>query len=982
MTSVPGPCYLSGRTSRKRNAQEHDVTSDLAEGSRQSFAFGPFVVIPERQLLLKGEEPVRIGGRALDILVALLENAGELVSKNELITRVWPDTVVEEGNLKVNIAALRRVLGEEAGGSRYIATVVGRGYRFVAPVKASRRAAEVLEAGKTPVRRHNLPNGSTRIFGRSGAIDAIRLDLEQSRLVSVTGAGGIGKTTVALAAAEQVVAGFADGVWLVDVALHRDPTWVPNAIATAVSAPMSSADMLAAVVEFLRDRELLLVLDNCEHILDGVILCVERILAGSPRVKVLATTREPLHVSGERVRTLSGLDAPPPESRPSAVEALAFSAVQLFVDRATGSSDSFSLGDADAPIVAEICRKLDGLALAIEFAATRVEAFGVEGLLAQLDDRFRVLGERRAGPERHRTLTAMLDWSYGLLSTESSLLRAVSVFAGTFDVDGAAAVAGVAPVEAGDALARLADKSLLVTDLDAKGIAYRLLETTRTYCLERLRASAEERAVRLRHAEHVCAVLERATAQWADRPASQWASDYGRAIDDLRSALTWTGESPEHRSLRIALTVAGLLLWNHFSLTEECRFHVARAVEDLEATGLSGTPFEMKLKTWLGGATMLTRSLKGASQQALRRALEIATQQGDTEYRLRCLSAIAINQMWTGEHAPALRTLEDFNAIAAADDPSALPEGEVHLALAELLLGRLQSTRQRLEPLRRRDLRYFKGSYDVRFLADTIVLLDSVLSHALWMSGFPDTAARTVVVAAERARPTLHHVSLNNALSYACPIFYWSGRYEECARFVTMLEDNVARHGLVVRRPVARFYRAALSCVTGRPSQEGLERLRAAIADFRSINHLARMPYYLGVLAEALARCGQLKEAGGTIADALAAGQQQGEEWCMPELLRIQASLARAEGRSERGEALLVESMARAEKIGALSWQLRSANDLATLWCSRAKHGQSRAMLVPLLGRFTEGTTTRDLAAARAILASLEDGAGPPSRDD
>ena len=411
------------------------MITDLAAGARRAFAFGPFVLVPERQLLLDGGMPVRIGGRALDILTALVEHPGQLVSKGELISRVWPDTIVDDGNLKVNMAALRRALAEEPGAAQYIATVIGKGYRFVAQVRAFSQLAPQFEPGAALVRSHNLPTGTTRIFGRADAIDAIRRDLDESRLVSVVGAGGIGKTTVALAVAEQAVELFADGVWLVDLALQRDSAWVPNAIASALGVAVNSSDVLSELVDFLGNRELLLVLDNCEHLIGGTALSVDRILARTAGVKIVATTREPLRVKGERVRRLAGLDAPASVSTLSAAEALTFPAVQLFVDRASSSFEAFQLNDADAPTVAEICRRLDGLALAIEFAATRIDAFGVGGLLKQLDDRFRLLVGRRAGPERQRTLTATLDWSYGLLSaSEAALLRAVSVFAGAFDM--------------------------------------------------------------------------------------------------------------------------------------------------------------------------------------------------------------------------------------------------------------------------------------------------------------------------------------------------------------------------------------------------------------------------------------------------------------------------------------------------------------------------------------------------------------------
>jgi predicted ATPase/DNA-binding winged helix-turn-helix (wHTH) protein len=940
------------------------------EAGPRSFAFGPFVLSPERQSLLQGEAPVRIGGRALDILTALVERPGEVVSKRELMARVWPNTIVDESNLKVNVAALRRALGD--GGPddvRYIATVTGRGYKLIVPVTLGASSEIASAPAATTTRRHNLPTGTTRVIGRADAIDAIRLDFEISRLVTIVGPGGIGKTTVALAVAEHAIGSFRDGVWLIDLALTKDPNLTPSAIAAALGiAGNNAASMLAMLCKSLRDREMLLVFDSCEHIIDASAACTSQILAGAAGVKILITSREPLQLSGERVRRLPGLGTPPSSDLLNAEEALTFPAIQLFVDRATDRLDSFKLSDADAPTVAEICRKLDGLALAIELAATRIDAFGVRALLKQLDDRFRLLVGRRSGPERHRTLTATLGWSYSLLTVdEASLLRAASVFAGVFDIDGASVVANMAPAETADTLAQLSAKSLLMTDLDSDCIAYRLLETTHTYCLDKLRISGDEHGVRQRHAEHMYATLERAASEWAQRPADEWETTYRRVLDDLRASLIWTRQDAPNGPLTIHLTVAGLLLWNHFSLTEECHMHVSHAVEQLDAAGLSGTAFEMKLKLWLGCSTMFTRGLKHQAMETLQRALNIAIQIGDTDYRLRCLMMIAIYELFTGEHDAGRHTLENFAFVAAAEDPSVLPEGDVHMGIAELFLGRLQPSRRRLESLEQRDLRYF-GSYAVRYLSDPIVLVRSVLTQVQWLTGSADTAMRTAAVAVDNARQTKHHLSLNNILSYACPIFYWSGFYDECDRYVAMLEESVARHGLVARRPVAIFYRAALEYARHGPSSDIIGALQRVIVEFQNINHLARMPYYLSVLADALAHSGRVDEAETTIQTALDIAHSRNEIWCLPEVLRIKGTIATFQGKTNDAEGLLIRAMALAEETSALSWRLRAAIDLAKLWRAGPKAGDARRVLLPVLNEFTEGFATRDLIVAAELI--------------
>jgi predicted ATPase/DNA-binding winged helix-turn-helix (wHTH) protein len=940
----------------------------------RSFAFGPYVLLPERQLLLEGVASVRIGGRAMAILTALVEQAGALVGKRELMARVWPDGLVDDTNLRVNVAALRRALGD--GGSRdakYIATIAGRGYQFIAPVTKGYRSAPSLPPDATTRRRHNLPIGTTRILGRAQDIDTIRNDLETSRHVTIVGPGGIGKTTVALAVAEQLLGNFADGVWLVDLALVKDPNLAPNAIATAIGLPAVSANMLTAVCESLRGRELLLVLDSCEHVLDVAVACVNQILVSAVGVKILVTSREPLLTNKESVRALPGLRTPPSSLEVTAESALGFSAIQLFVERATDRLESFQLEDADAPAVAEICRRLDGLALAIELAATRIDAFGVSGLLKQLDDRFRVLLGLRAAPERHRTLTATLDWSYGLLSEESAVvLRALSVFAGVFDIEGASAVSSFAPSATAAVVAELAAKSLLAVDIEVDAVAYRLLETTRAYCLEKLNERSDADGVRQRHAEHVCMVLERAMVSRSSPPASEWEATYRGVLDDLRAALAWADRHPADRQLLFRLTLGGCRLWNHFSLNDECRLHVTKAIQELHAAERAGTQIEMQLQESLAGAIICTQGLLPRATEAARRALNIAIRIDDIGYHLRCLRIIGVNELLGGDLLSGMRTLEKFTALAEVEDPSVAPAGAVHLASGDFFLGRLDGARRRLEDLKRRYAREVDSSYFARFLWDIEVVGGMVLSNVLWVAGLPDSGVHTALAAVERAQKTGHELSVSNALAFTCPLFLWNGHFEQCQRYVTLLDEKAKRYGIIAWRPIVRFYQGALASELGLAKSTGLDDIRDALEELRAMNHMVKFPYYKGILADALAKQGRLDEAEQTILSALDAAESQNEGWCVPELLRIHASILTAKGRTDQAEALLLKSLAKAQEMGALSWRLRSANDLAKLWRDAARGDDARSLLQPIYAEFTEGSGTRDLTIAAEFLAGAD----------
>jgi predicted ATPase/DNA-binding winged helix-turn-helix (wHTH) protein len=454
----------------------------------QRLYFDRFCLLPDQRLLLQGETPIRIGARALDILIALASRPGELVTKDELIAQVWPDTFVDAVNLRVNMAALRKALGDSDG--RLISTDPGRGYRFTAAIRQAAKTASPVSPVATVACR--LPATMTRLIGRSAFVDRLAEQLPHRRLITIVGPGGIGKTRVAIACAEALAGSYRDGVSFVDLTTVTEPASIAAALAAVLGVAVASNDPLRDLLQFLVGREMLLVIDNCEHVVHAAAGLVEAITTRAPGVHVLATSRESLRVPGEWVRVVPPLPSPPDEPGLSAVEALSYPAVELFVERASAVRNGYRLSDAEAPVVCEICRRLDGVALAIELAAAQLEVFGLAWLAAHLDDRLRILNRgRRTAVPRHQTLSALFDWSYRLLSErEQETLQRVAAFPGDFTLTDAIDIVarhGIGDTEVVDAVGGLVSKSLAMADLSGPVTRFRLPETTRVYASTKLR---------------------------------------------------------------------------------------------------------------------------------------------------------------------------------------------------------------------------------------------------------------------------------------------------------------------------------------------------------------------------------------------------------------------------------------------------------------------------------------------------------------
>ncbi len=824
------------------------------------YLFGPFRLLPAKQLLLEGETPVRIGGRAFDVLTALVEQAGSVVTKNELIARAWPRVVVEESNLKVTVAALRRALGEERPGHRYLATVPGQGYRFVAPVQCTD-----LNPSPTLARRphwNNLPHAPARMVGRAALVAALAGMLPERRHVSIVGTGGIGKTTVALGIAKTFVDAGEHDVAFVNLASLPEARFVPMAVAKALQVTIHSEDAASALVQALRDRRLLIVLDSCEHVLETTAALVDEILATAPGVLILATTREPLRAGSETLHRLAPLAAPEVTEGLTATEARAFPAVELFIDRASACREGFTLSDTDAPVVADICRKLEGIALAIELTATRVDTFTLRELSALLDDKFRLLNlDRRTALTRHRSLAAALDWSHELLAeSERTVLRRLSVFSGSFTFASALAVAG----GDGDVIAALEDlvaKSLVSADVSGTVVRYRLLDTTRAYAAQKLSDSGELSDSRRCHAEHYLAVLARAEAESSHLQSAEWLADHGRDIDDVRSALAWAFSTEGDIELGIALTIAALPLWTQLSLLDECRVNVERALARDVSEHVLPASDRMKLIGALGLALLYTRGPQPVTEALWREALGLAERVNDVHYQLRMLWGLPVYLVYFGDYLSAFRYLRRLRRVARRHGDSAdRMSTERLIATTTHYFGRQRHARQRLDRVLQSYAAPARQSHISRFQFDQRATARGTLASVLWLQGYASQAARTAREAVEDARAAGHPITLCNALGLtAFPVALYIGDLPAAERYSRQLLDHLTRNSLPVWRSLG-------DCLEGmsmieRGELAGVDRMQDALERLRAAGFCLRRSYFLGALARGQARAGRLSNA-------------------------------------------------------------------------------------------------------------------------
>lgn len=811
------------------------------------------------------------------------------------------------------------------------------------------------------------------MIGRQDVVEAVSADLRSNRFITIIGPGGMGKTTVAVAIAHALHEHFDGAVAFIDFATVAKPALVEATLASSLGVVTQTDDALPALVEHLTSRRMLLVLDNCEHVIDAVAVLAETVFQEAPNVHLLATSREAMRIEGEHVYWLPALPGPPAGSDRHADLVFSSPAAQLFLERAAAGGGHVEPSEDNAPIVAAICARLEGVPLAIELAAGRA---GSHGIVATADLLSRSLGldwqGRRTALPRHQTIRALLDWSYAFLPEDQQLaLRRLSVFVGAFTTDAAASILGEDHAHGGEALYAIDDlvaKSLLSARAGSDGSThYSLLETTRAYGLEKLHECGEADSVMRRHARYFITLLDSRHGGQIDLEYTGRAYALREHLGNLRAGLEWcfsNQSDPINRQLAVHFAAAATPVFFELSLLSEAYTWSGAALGILdEAT--SGGRREMLLRStwaisslWIGGSgdDVLT---------AITRGMELAQPVNEPSQHLRMLATRHVYLTRVADFRGALAAARDWEGIARAiNDDTCLAISDLMHGVAHHFLGDQALAKRKIDAgfLRAgaRNLQLCGNDHRVRGMITQ--------SRVLWLLGLPEQAMATARRAADAAEDGGKPVDRCFALLYTAPVYLWCGRWEAAEGTLDQLMGHSHWHLMKPFHPIALTMRGA-SLIGQGDAEGGTAQLLVALRMMEEQRQNVIGTFLACWIAEGLTAIGRAGEAFPILRGARLRALRGSERVHLPELLRQQAEalLAASNENHPMARRLLLRSCRLARQQSALSWELRSALALARISDERSRSRQI-ATVSSIYERFTEGFDTQDLQSAERLL--------------
>jgi predicted ATPase/DNA-binding winged helix-turn-helix (wHTH) protein len=884
-------------------------------------SFGPFELSIGKRLLTNGAKVVPLGARAMDILVALVEQSNNVVGRRTLIERAWPKRGTEQVSLRVQISALRRALDRSDPRRRYIANVHGRGYSFVVPV-----TSVSPPASGGPPSASRLPRCLSRMVGRKDALAQIQIKLAEQKFVTIIGPDGIGKTTVAVAVAHELSALFDDQVHFVDLSALGRASLIAPAVAGALGVSVQAANVMPALIDHLQKRPILVVLDCCEHRIDGAAALAEELIRHVPTLRLLATSREALRVEGEHVYELRALAYPAEDGSVPAREALHYPAVQLLVDRARVVRGAFELTDADTSIAAGICRRLGGIPLAIELAASRVDLFDLGETASLLDDQLPLSreGQRTALPKQ-QVLNAALEWSYDLLGEpERRVLERLSVFAGGFTFEAAVAVVAAEMIDeaiVADCVWELRSKSMIAAEGPESRL--RLLDIIHAFASRRLIESGEENRWRRRHALYFNDLFRQGAA--VEVPATLGL--LGVELGNLRAALNWAFSTAGEARIGVELAASSASTWMVMALLVECREWMTKAISRLDDVTV-GSRQEMTIQSALASCIMFADGMTEESYASWTKARVLAECLSEPGFQLDALLVLWAHQIRLPSYTEAAELADRCGDVAdRSGDRGAIAAANYARGVTHHHVGRILDAEALLELSLYRDDQAPRQSFIKRFGYDRKVESIGVLANVAWLRGCADQARRLNLISIAEARQSDHAAPLCVALAWASLNAYLTNPDEpEAETLANELVDHASKYAVISYHGFGLSMQALCRARRGEGEAastmlyRGLEKLTTA--RYRAFNWILQAEF-----ARCAAVAGRSRQ-GLAIFERAKIDLDQ-IQWCAPELRRIRGELALANGEGlEVTRQYFIGALEQSNRQASLSWTLRAATSL------------------------------------------------------